>query len=366
MGRMGRPRAPAAAVERALLAYAKGATAKEAGAQAGIAASTVLLYVHEEAVVVLRERRRPGALSLEDREEIRVGIEREECDATIARRLGRHRGAIGREIRANDGRAAYRAYRAQARADEAARRPKVLWTEARPWLWDELQDLLRVRCRPEQIAKRLRRDHPNEPQWWVSHESIYQAIYVQAKGELRKELAACLKSGRARRRPWGRHGHNPNATARIAGMVNISERPAEVEDRAVPGHWEGDLITGAHHLSVVATVVERTTRTGMLIKLEDKSAEHVAAHRRTRHAAPGRAGPLPHLGPRLRDGRPRQLQCGHGHPGLLLRPRQPLAAREQRELERPRREFLPKGTDLSRYSQEELDDIARLLNTRPT
>ena len=98
----------------------------------------------------------------------------------------------------------------------------------------------RVRCRPEQIAKRLRRDHPNEPQWWVSHESIYQAIYVQAKGELRKELAACLKSGRARRRPWGRHGHNPNATARrIARMVNISERPAEVEPAPSPGTGRG-------------------------------------------------------------------------------------------------------------------------------
>ena len=344
MGRMGRPRAPAAAVERALLAYAKGATAKEAGAQAGIAASTVLLYVHEEAVVVLRERRRPGALSLEDREEIRVGIEREECDATIARRLGRHRGTIGREIRANDGRAAYRAYRAQARADEAARRPKVLWTEARPWLWDELQDLLRVRCRPEQIAKRLRRDHPNEPQWWVSHESIYQAIYVQAKGELRKELAACLKSGRARRRPWGRHGHNPNATARIAGMVNISERPAEVEDRAVPGHWEGDLITGAHHLSVVATVVERTTRTGMLIKLEDKSAEHVAA-RIAEHVMrlPAELARSLTWDQGSEMAAHASFSVATGIPVYFCDPASPWQRREQRELERPRPRVPPQG-----------------------
>src|SRR4029077_7592307 len=112
-------------------------------------------------------------------------------------------------------------------ADVAARRSKRCWTEARPWLWEEVQGLIRTKkWSPEQIARRLRRDHPGEPQWWVSHEAIYQAIYVQAKGELRKELAACLRSGRARRRPQGRAA--PGGS--IKGMVNISERPPEVED----------------------------------------------------------------------------------------------------------------------------------------
>jgi len=349
----------------ALVELARGARVVDAARLGGMSPRSVDRLIDEHGRMTFHETRlRAGALTLEEREEIRIGIDRDESNTEIAQRLGRDRSTVWREIRANGGREGYRAFKAQDRAHNTAQRPRPTWVQTRAWLWDiVVRHMKDDKWSPEQISNRFRKEHPDDPSWWVSPETIYQAIYVQARGGLRKELVACLRSGRTTRKPQRRE---VTTRGKIRDMVMISDRPPEIEDRAVPGHWEGDLIVGKDGKSAVATLVERTTRTGMLIKLENKTADHVG-ERISEHVVH-----LPdELARSLTWDQGKEL-AGHteftietGIPVFFCDPHSPWQRGSNENWNGLVRQFLPKGTDLSIHSQDDLNEIARLLNTRP-
>jgi IS30 family transposase len=301
-----------------------------------------------------------------EREEIAVGLAQGLSCRVIAGRLapGRSASTVCREKARNSVRGVYRAHLAEREARERARRPKPAKLAVDGELREWVQGKLEIRWSPEEISARLRAEFPGRAEMRVSHETIYQSIYVQGRGALRRELAKSLRTGRALRRPRRAEGER---RGRIAGMVNISERPAEAADRAVPGHWEGDLLVGAAGKSAIGTLVERTTRFTMLVPLPGGSdAASVAA------ALTPVTGGLP-------DALRRSLTWDQGremraHAQIAVAadceiyfcdPHSPWQRGSNENTNGLLRQYFPKGTPLAGHSPAHLAAVADELNGRP-
>jgi transposase, IS30 family len=249
-------------------------------------------------------------------------------------------------------------------AYERASRPKPAKLARNQRLRAVVQDDLRRRYSPEQIAGRLRRRYPDDPEMWVSAETIYQSLYVQSRGALKRELTRYLRTGRALRKPGRAVGQRKN---RIPDMVNIAERPPEADDRRVPGHWEGDLMIGKRNATAIATLVERASGFAMLVALPDGyKPEHVAP------ALARKVQTLPEAlrrsitwdqGPEMRDWK--QLRIDAGIEVYFCDPHAPWQRGSNENTNGLLRQYFPKGTDFSTVTEAELDAVADELNDRP-
>jgi IS30 family transposase len=301
-------------------------------------------------------------LSLDDRIEIQLGVEQHKSLRQIARELGRASSTISREVNRHGGPKGYKAVAAHRQAERDARRPKPPKLASAELAADVEARLLQL-WSPEEIAAKLRVEFADRPERWVSHETIYKSLYVQGRGELRRELHRCLRTGRAQRR---HHGRN-DTRGQIPNMVMISERPADVEDRAVPGHWEGDLIMGANNASAIGTLVERSTRFVMLLHLpHGRSAEAV------RQAMAAKISALPVA---LRRSitwdqgkemlQHAQFSVDTGVPVYFCDPHSPWQRGSNENTNGLLRQYFPKHISLRRFTETDLDAAADSLNGRP-
>jgi IS30 family transposase len=312
--------------------------------------------------------RRQGSLrrlSTSDREEVSRGLVAGDSLRCIAGRLRRAPSTISREVAWSGNRGKYRAWRAEEEAAQRARRPKPskLWTNV--GLRREVERGLEEKWSPQQISRRLMTEYPDDSGMRVSHETIYKTLFVQARGALRKELAACLRTGRAQRRPHMRTEHAGGG--RLKDMVLISERPAEAADRAVPGHWEGDLIIGKGGRSAIGTLVERKSRYVVLLHLpKGRTAEDVrvaltrkvskipAELRRTLTWDQGKE-----MAEHVRFSTDTKMEV------FFCDPHSPWQRGSNENTNGLLRQYFPRTSDLSLHTAAHLDAVARQLNNRP-
>ncbi|WP_443742857.1 IS30 family transposase [Streptomyces tardus] len=308
----------------------------------------------------------PRFLTLSERERIRDLHAAGQSLRAIGRALGRPASTISRELKANAGLTGYFPYAAQ-RASAARRpRPKERKLLRESPLRNFVQDGLRRRWSPEQICHALTKSHPDDQDMRVSVETIYQALYFQARGGLRREVQAAIRTGRTHRKP--RRDPARRTPRFTEPMVMISNRPAEVEDRAVPGHWEGDLIVGAGGRSAIATLVERTTRYTMLVHLPASSHDALAVRDglvRTIQTLPRHLRGSLTWDQGAEMARHGQFTPATGMPVYFCDPASPWQRGSNENTNGLLRQYFPKGTDLSLHSPEDLEHVAQELNGRP-
>jgi IS30 family transposase len=362
-----RPRIYYSASQRALIweRWRKGETIHQIAGLFDRGHSSIQRILAESGGIRPTERRRSKlALTLSEREEISRGVVAGRSIRSIAASLGRAPSSISREIRRNGGPVGYRAAPADQAALDRARRPKVCKLVQNRALAHLVASKLCREWSPEQIAGWLKRTYADDETHQVSHETIYRSLFIQARGALKKELMAHLRRTRGMRRSR-HHTQKTSIHGRISDAVSISERPAEAEDRALPGHWEGDLLFGSRN-SQIATLVERQSRYVMLAKVDSKDTQTVVT------ALIKHAHKLPHeLYQSLTWDRGKELA---DHKRFTLAtdikvyfcdPHSPWQRGSNENTNGLLRQYLPKGIDLSAYSQAQLNALARRLNQRP-
>ena len=345
--------------------WQRGESLKAIGRAFGKPSSSIYNQVAPHGGIRPAARRRSRlALTLSEREEISRGIAVHQSARSMAWLLGRSASTVSREISRNGGCDDYRAALADDQAWARARRPKRCKLATNPWLRQAVAKKLRSNWAPEQVAGWLKRAHPDDESYHVSHETIYRSLFVQARGVLKKELLSHLRSKRAIRRSK-QAGLNGDGRGQIKDLVSIRQRPAAVEDRAVPGHWEGDLLSGSKN-SYIATLVERHTRYVMLAKVPNKDTQTVVS------ALIKQAKKLPSelyksltwdRGKELTDHRRFTLTTNIDV--YFCDPQSPWQRGSNENTNGLLRQYFPKGTDLSVHSQAHPNKVARQLNERP-
>lgn len=345
--------------------WSRGESLKAIGRAFDKTSSAIYLVLSRTGGIRPPERKRhPRTLTLREREEISRGLAQGLSIRTIAENVGRAASTISREVRRNGGRIAYRAANAEQRAWNTSRRPKSCKLARNKWLRRKVTEKLKINWSPEQIAGWMRREFADDEGKSVSHETIYKSLFIQAHGVLKKELMAHLRSKRTIRR--SRHSTSKGASrGQIVDAISIRERPASVDDRAIPGHWEGDLIAGTGG-SYIATLVERSTRYCVLVKVDSKNTDEVIS------ALIRQAKKMPsHLLKSLTWDRGLEMAAHCRFTDAtdvdvyFCDPQSPWRRGSNENTNRLLCQYFPKRTDLSGHSQAQLNLVAQELNERP-